>query len=129
MKHRLREAKGPAQGHTAGERRSSPACQFQQVLSPAGAQCWHQAGGQRLAAGEPGRAGNHSPLFSPSRATAEPEAGGDYVKVRGAGQGTLAGGGGGAQSQFQEGQSPFLAPLEVRPHPLFSGEGLGVRAA
>ena len=96
MKHRLREVKGPAQGHTAGEWRSSPACQFQPVLSPvvlspAGAQCWHQAGGQRLAAEDPGRAGNHSPLFSPSRATAEPEAGGDYVKVRGAGQGTLRG--------------------------------------
>ena len=30
----------------------------------------------------------------------------------------------GAQSQFQEGQSPFLASLEVRPHPVFSeGEG------
>ena len=43
------------------------------------------------------------------------------MKVRRAGQGTLWGG----QSQFQEGQSPFLAPLEVRPHPLFSEGGLG----
>lgn len=117
MKHRLREAKGPAQGHTAGERRSSPACQFQQVLSPAGAQCWHQAGGQRLAAGEPGRAGNHSPLFSPSRATAEPEAGGDYVKVRGAGQGTLAGGGGGGPEPVPGRAESFSGPVRSQTSP------------
>lgn len=67
----------------------------------------------------------HSLFFSPSRATGEPEAGGDYVKVRGAGRGHWR-----AQSLFQEGQSPFLAWLGARSLRLFpGGEGLGVRAA
>ena len=95
MKHRLREAKGPGQGHTAGEWRSTqpansskcchPQCSVLQVLSAGTRQVGR---GWRLRSQQ-----GWEPLtsLSPSRATAEPEAGGDYVKVRGAGQGTLRG--------------------------------------
>lgn len=61
MKHRLREAKGPAQGHTAGEWRSSPACQFQQVLH---LQCSVLAPGRWAEAGSWGARQGWEPLTS-----------------------------------------------------------------